>query len=552
MFYSGALTKSQTDSMYVSGQGNTSCAVGRWLTNGSPSSGSHLIFTHIPQGLPYGLLVHDMVERFLLYFFHQSAHANTRGTFTTPESTKLDRNAGGYAFASAGLGNVPMALKWMLCFEEPETRTLWLAKATPRDWLAVGAAPIIASDLTTRYGRISVSLQATKQTQHQDLATYTVHINISLPSGFGNSTGTIPEGGIRLRLRAPLLYAGKLCQVEVGGKPWVAFNAAEETIDFSKEALYSTTLGSLESIVATFDTSATAIPLQAAQVDLSRRVISAPPKITTDLSPILAEVDTTTNSEIVPSCPDASTLVDSFETNGTIYAACEDLQQPDGDIVLVSSKGHTERFSKSYAPYTSNWTDDSLFYLGLGKAAVANASTDILGAKLLQDEKALSWKAVERAVPVIRSSGKGENEGGICHGIRTFVGSRSASVDVMLDDQGGDCTFDNNLVAYAINMHNKAVKAPVQASNGSATADGSVGDILPTAIFYLPMQDINASVNRYWTFFAVAIPDICPTPADGCREQNALFRFQQLECAGPNKQPPCKLIDWPMYWNSYW
>ena len=26
-----------------------------------------------------------------------------------------------------------MALKWMLCFEEPEARTLWLAKATPKD-----------------------------------------------------------------------------------------------------------------------------------------------------------------------------------------------------------------------------------------------------------------------------------------------------------------------------------------------------------------------------------------------------------------------------------
>jgi hypothetical protein len=36
---------------------------------------------------------------------------------------------------------------------------------------------------------------------------------------------------------------------------------------------------------------------------------------------------------------------------------------------------------------------------------VANASTDILGAKLLE-QKALSWSAVERAIPIIRSSGK--------------------------------------------------------------------------------------------------------------------------------------------------
>jgi hypothetical protein len=89
MFHSGALTAEQTDAMYISGQGRTTCAVGRWLSDGSPSSGDGLIFVHTPQGLPFGLLVHDMVERFLLYFFHQSAHANTRGTFTTPECTDV-------------------------------------------------------------------------------------------------------------------------------------------------------------------------------------------------------------------------------------------------------------------------------------------------------------------------------------------------------------------------------------------------------------------------------------------------------------------------------
>jgi hypothetical protein len=242
--------------MYVSGQGNTSCAVGRWLTDGSPSSGSHLIFTHIPQGLPFGLLVHDMVERFLLYFFHQSAHANTRGTFTTPESTKLDRNAGGYAYASAGLGNVPMSLKWMLCFEEPQTRTLWLAKATPRDWLEVGEAPIAASKLTTRYGRVSFSLEAsfaTIQTNGKLKGVYVVHANVSLPSKFGEGTGTVPDGGIRLRLRAPL-DIGKLSKVTIGGVSWAAFDATEETIDIARDKLTQSGIATrLESIIAIFN-----------------------------------------------------------------------------------------------------------------------------------------------------------------------------------------------------------------------------------------------------------------------------------------------------------
>ena len=99
MFFSGALTAEQTDAIYTSGLGVTSCEVGRFLTVGSPSGGTDgrgLIFVHIPQGLPFGLLVHDMVERFLLYFFTQSAHAATRGTLTTPESTHIDRNVQGW------------------------------------------------------------------------------------------------------------------------------------------------------------------------------------------------------------------------------------------------------------------------------------------------------------------------------------------------------------------------------------------------------------------------------------------------------------------------
>ena len=52
MFYSGALTAEQTDAMYVSGQGLTTCEVGRWLNMGSPNAGGGggLTFVHIPQG----------------------------------------------------------------------------------------------------------------------------------------------------------------------------------------------------------------------------------------------------------------------------------------------------------------------------------------------------------------------------------------------------------------------------------------------------------------------------------------------------------------------
>ena len=140
----------------------------------------------------------------------------------------------------------------MLCFEEPETRTLWLAKATPRDWLAPGEAPLLASNLTTRYGRVSFTVTTAAAVAAEQGAGYAVHASVSLPASFA-SAGTAPAGGIRLRLRAPLEHAGKLSAVTVGGKAWSAFDAAEETIDIAADKITASLITEgLPHIVATF------------------------------------------------------------------------------------------------------------------------------------------------------------------------------------------------------------------------------------------------------------------------------------------------------------
>ncbi len=137
-----------------------------------------------------------------------------------------------------------MALKWMLCFEEPETRTLWLAKATPRGWLAAGEAPIVAANLTTRYGRVSYTLQAVAPA---DGAAFEVHANVTLPPSFAASP---PDGGVRLRLRVP---SGRLSSVTIGGASWAAFSAAEETVDVPAAKLTAALLrDGLPRIVATY------------------------------------------------------------------------------------------------------------------------------------------------------------------------------------------------------------------------------------------------------------------------------------------------------------
>ena len=177
-----------------------------------------------------------------------SAHAYTRGSFTTPESANVaDREMPAVTYAAAGEVITPTYLKWMLCFEEPETRTLWLAKATPRDWLAAGEAPLMASNLTTRYGRISYTMSTATVVAGTG---YAVHASVKLPSSFATSP---PSGGIRLRIRAPLEHAGKLSKVTIGGEAWAAFSAAEETIDIAASKITAKLIASgLPEIAATF------------------------------------------------------------------------------------------------------------------------------------------------------------------------------------------------------------------------------------------------------------------------------------------------------------
>ena len=256
---------------------------------GSPGlRNSPTIASPTPYGFAQGLLQNDEIEKFLLHFFALSAHAYTRGTFTTPESSNIaDRDVAPVAYASAGVVTVPTYLKWMLAYEEPETRTFWLGKAVPRDWLAAGEAPLNAKNVTTRYGRISFSLTVGVAADNSSSSSsssegggtdgggnsggdkggggdfvnegfasstgaYVVHANITLPASYADKA-TQPAGGIRLRIRAPIVHAGKLSKVTIGGQAWTAFNAAEETIDIAAGKLTASLIATgLPTIVATF------------------------------------------------------------------------------------------------------------------------------------------------------------------------------------------------------------------------------------------------------------------------------------------------------------
>ena len=173
------------------------------------------------------MLVADMIEPFLLHYFGMSAHTYTRGTFTTPEAVHPDRDVGSTDYVAAGVHTAPTYLKWAVLFEEPNSRTVWLGKALPREWLLPGGEPVVVTNATTRYGMVSYAITSVSSVIE---ASYMVNASVELPGGYAGLSG--PQGGVRLRIRAPIAYAGKMMSVTVGGKAWISFDPRAETVNF--------------------------------------------------------------------------------------------------------------------------------------------------------------------------------------------------------------------------------------------------------------------------------------------------------------------------------
>ena len=104
-----------------------------------------------------------------------------------------------------------------------------------------------------------------------------------------------------------------------------------------------------------------------------------------------------------PPCIDGLTRVATFDINGTAWAACEDLQRPDGALVLMSADGRAEWFEKTYEPYTQGGDDQ--YYLNLTKAHVMSAREDVLATTLLNNYSEITWALVESAVPPMMNVG---------------------------------------------------------------------------------------------------------------------------------------------------
>ena len=185
MMYSGSLTAEQVGliASYRASHYDTLL--------GLPSAyGYHtgVVAGFLTYGHGYGLIQSDRVREALLVLYSDMAHQYTRGTWMAPETRKpLEANEAAPYCTPAQLV-ASMLTRWLLVFEDPESETLWLARATPRAWLEDGKT-IAVEAASTRWGRIGYTIAS-------QLKSNMIRATLDLPA-----TGIAAE--IRLRLRAP-------------------------------------------------------------------------------------------------------------------------------------------------------------------------------------------------------------------------------------------------------------------------------------------------------------------------------------------------------------
>jgi hypothetical protein len=177
---------------------------------GLPRGGTH-ITGFLDFGSAFARLDLDQVREFLLLYYAHMSHLYSPGTWTAVESARMDGTQGG-PYCTPTQVTIPIFTKWLTVFEDPDQAVLWLAKATPRAWLAQGEK-IEISNAPTRFGKVGYELQS-------DIDHGTVSAVLRLPEGYNAAT--------KLRLRVP--GEKRIRSVTVNGAPWSDYSAETETI----------------------------------------------------------------------------------------------------------------------------------------------------------------------------------------------------------------------------------------------------------------------------------------------------------------------------------
>lgn len=113
------------------------------------------ILGFISYGYAQALLRLGRIEEYLLFLYAHRYHDHSRGSWTAGEVSGITGD--GALFCIPAQQTIPLLVRWMLVFEDPDEDTLYFGRAVPRKWLETGK-PISIKQAPTRWGRVDFAL----------------------------------------------------------------------------------------------------------------------------------------------------------------------------------------------------------------------------------------------------------------------------------------------------------------------------------------------------------------------------------------------------------
>jgi hypothetical protein len=157
------------------------------------------ILGFISYGYAQALLRLDRIEEYILFLYSHRYHDHSRGSWTADEVSGITGD--GALFCIPAQQTIPLLVRWMLVFEDPDDETLYFGRAVPRDWIASGKE-IGIEQAPTRWGRVDFHL--VKDGDYRFVANIelpkALHVRFRLPSsrtvaGVTMNGRTIAPGG---------------------------------------------------------------------------------------------------------------------------------------------------------------------------------------------------------------------------------------------------------------------------------------------------------------------------------------------------------------------
>jgi hypothetical protein len=157
------------------------------------------ILGFISYGYAQALLRLDRIEEYILFLYAHRYHDHSRGSWTAGEVSGITGDDA--LFCIPAQQTIPLLVRWMLVFEDPDADRLYFGRGLPRAWVAAGK-PIGIEQAPTRWGRVDYHLAA--GAENQKTAT------IVFPA-----KGPLPE---ELQVSFRLPQGKSLAQLTVNGK----------------------------------------------------------------------------------------------------------------------------------------------------------------------------------------------------------------------------------------------------------------------------------------------------------------------------------------------